>query len=92
MNNMANEQTATQNKGPNLKLLGFKSPMEVIDILSIIKIDGEPVIKDDKAFLDPNLKAQEVISYFKKNFDIDPNLLPYFASVIKNKIKERARN
>jgi len=88
---MANEQTATQNKGPNLKLLGFKSPMEVIDILSIIKIDGEPIVKDSKAFLDQNLKAQIVMSYFKDRYNVDSNLLPYLASVIKKDVKQKAR-
>lgn len=76
------------NSGPNLESLGFKSPMDVIDILSILKIDGEPVIKDDKAFLDPKSKAKEVMSYFKQNFSVDPQELPYLASEVKKQMKQ----
>ena len=75
------------NQGPDLKALGLNSPMEVIDILGALKIDGQPVITDDKAVLDPNLKAQSVIKFFNENFNMKPNELPNLASVIKNDLK-----
>ena len=71
----------------NLKALGLKSPMEVIDLLSILKIDGEPIIKDDKLLLDHKLKAQAVMEYYKKEFNVDPNELPYLASIVKRDLK-----
>ncbi|MGB9613081.1 MAG: hypothetical protein ACPL4K_02750 [Candidatus Margulisiibacteriota bacterium] len=74
-------------QGPNLQALGLKSPMEVIDILSVLKIDGAPVINDDKAFLDPNLKAQSVINFFKQNFNVSPNELPHLAAAIKHDLR-----
>ena len=81
-----NQQTKTQS-GPNLQALGLKSPMEVIDILALLKVDGEPIILDDKALLDPNLKAQAVIEYFQKRFNVKPSDLPYLASLIKHDLK-----
>lgn len=78
--------------GPNFQALGLKSPMEVIDILALLKIDGEPVIKDDRALLDPKLKAQAVMEYFYKNFNVKPNDLPYLASQIKRDLKHRRRS
>ena len=77
----------TQQKGPDLKALGLKSPMEVIDILALLKIDGEPIIKDDRALLDPKLKAQAVMEYFHKKHNVKPNDLPYIASLIKRDLK-----
>lgn len=74
-------------QGPNLQALGLKSPMEVIDILAALKIDGEPVIKDDKAFLDPNHKAQSVIEFFNRNFNVAPNELPHLAAAIKHDLR-----
>ena len=74
--------------GPNLEALGFKSPMDVIDVLAMLKIDGEPVVKDDKAFLNPQTKAQEVLDYFTQNFNMSPKELPYFASAVKQEIKK----
>lgn len=73
---------------PNFQALGLRSPMEVIDILGMLEIDGDPVIKNDKSFLDPQLKAQEVMTYFKDNLGIQPNELPYIASTIKNEMKK----
>lgn len=73
--------------GPDLKSMGLSSPMEVIDILGALKVDGKPVILDDKALLDPNLKAQSVIKYFNENFNMKPNELPHLASVIKKDLK-----
>lgn len=82
---MANTQTKAS--GPNLQALGLKSPMEVIDILGALKIDGVPVILDDKAFLNPQLKAELVIRYFTEKFKVKPNELPYVASLIKKDLK-----
>lgn len=76
-------------KGPNLPLLGFKTPMDVIDLLAIIKIDDEPVIKEERCLLDPKLKAQAVMEYYYKKFKVDPNDLPYLASLVKKEIKQR---
>lgn len=73
--------------GPDLKALGLNSPMEVIDILAALKIDGKPVILDDKALLDPNAKAQTVIKYFNENFSMRPNELPHLAAAIKRDVK-----
>lgn len=79
----------TKTKTANLGALGLKSPMEVIDILAILKIDGEPVIKDDKALLDPKSKAQAVLDYFRREFNSTANDLPYLASLIKRDLKTR---
>lgn len=73
--------------GPNLETLGLKSSMEVIDILAALKIDGNPVIKDDKALLNPQVKAEEVMHFFNDNFNVKPSDLPYLASVIKQDIR-----
>lgn len=73
--------------GPDLKALGLSSPMEVIDILAALKIDGRPVIIDDKAQLDPNAKAQSVMKFFNDNFGMQPKELPHLASVIKKDLK-----
>ncbi|MFH1683605.1 MAG: hypothetical protein ABIA67_01850, partial [Candidatus Margulisiibacteriota bacterium] len=83
---MAVQQQA-KNKGPDLKILGLKSPMEVIDILALLKIDGEPIIKDERALLDPKQKAQTVMEYFQIKFNVKPNDLPYLASLIKHDLK-----
>ena len=83
---MANQ---TQQKGPNLEALGLKSPMEVIDLLALLKIDGEPVITDDRILLDPKLKAQAVMECFMKKYNVKPNELPYLASIIKQDIKHK---
>ncbi|MFH1826436.1 MAG: hypothetical protein ABH823_04010 [bacterium] len=77
----------TQNKGPNLQALGFKSPMEIIDLLALIKVDGEPIIRDDKAWLDPKLKTQTIMEYFLKKFNVKPQDLPYVAASIKHDLK-----
>jgi len=82
-------ENKTENKGPNLKALGFNNPMDIIDLLALIKIDGEPIIKDEQVLLDPKLKAQAVMEYFLKRFNLKPNDLPYFASLLKNDMKQR---
>lgn len=84
---MAMRQQTKQNKPADLKALGLKSPMEVIDILSLLRIDGEPVIKDDKDLLDPKRKAQAVVEFYTSNFQIEPKDLPYLASLVKHDIK-----
>lgn len=68
--------------GPNFQALGV-TPSMVIDTLAAMSIDGEPVIKDDRAFTDPTLKAQAVMDYFNKKFGVPPQELPYLVSVIK---------
>ena len=76
--------TKTQKKdqaGPDLKALGLKSAMEVFDILALLKIDGQPIIKDDRDLLDPKKKAQTVMEYFYKEFNTRPDDLPYLASL-----------
>lgn len=85
---MTQTQTQTQQqKGPDLKALGLKSPMEVIDILSLLKIDGEPIILDDKLHLDPKAKAQAVVDFFTTKLGAKANELPYLAAAIKRKLK-----
>jgi hypothetical protein len=84
---MAIDSAKTNPSGPDLKALGLNSPMEVIDILAALKIDGKPVIIDDKAHLDPNLKAQTVMKFFNENFNMQPKELPHLASVIKRDLK-----
>ena len=78
-----------QKKGPNLKALGFNNPMEIIDLLALLKVDGEPIIKDDKAWLDQKLKAQLVMEYFLKTYKIKPDTLPYVGTVVKRDIKQK---
>ena len=73
--------------GPDLKALGLNSPMEIIDILGALKIDGSPIITDEKAILNPQMKAEQVIKFFNENFNVKPNELPNLASVIKNDLK-----
>lgn len=90
--NMPVNQNTTTKSGPNLAALGFKSPMEVIDILALLKVDGEPIIKDDRAILDPKLKAQAVLEYFHTKFNITPNDIPYLASLIKQDLKSGKLN
>ncbi|MFH1387393.1 MAG: hypothetical protein ABIH50_06995 [bacterium] len=73
--------------GPNLQALGLKSPMEVIDILGTLKIDGAPIVADEKAILNPQLKAETIMRYFHEKFHVKPNELPYIASIIKRELK-----
>ena len=80
-------ETKANSSGPDIKALGFNSPMEVIDLLSILRINGQPVIIDDKSLLDPKTKAQAVIEYFNKHYKIQPKDLPYLASLIKHDLK-----
>ena len=80
-------QKPKQNKPADLKALGLKSPMEVIDILALLRIDGEPVIKDDKDLLDAKRKAKAVVEFYTSHFQIDPKDLPYLASLVKHDIK-----
>ena len=84
---MAVAPTPSNNPGPDLKALGLKSPMEVIDILGALKIDGQPVITDDKAYLDPQVKAEQVVKYFSQNFGLQTKELPHLASVVKRDLK-----
>lgn len=72
---------------PDLQKLGVTAG-QIFDILGALKVDGQPVISDDRAFTDPNLKAQAVLEYFNKNFGISPNELPYLASVIKQDLRQ----
>jgi hypothetical protein len=89
---MPKPDARTNTPGPNFQALGIKSPMEVIDILSLLKVDGEPIIKDDKAFLDPKAKANAVVEYFSQNFGVSAKELPYVASVIKQNLKSGKLN
>jgi hypothetical protein len=75
------------NTGPDLQALGLKSSMEVIDILGALKIDGQPVITDDKAQLNPQIKAEQVVKYFNQNFGLQPKELPHLAAVVKKDLK-----
>jgi hypothetical protein len=84
---MAAQQKTQQNQGPNLKALGLKSPMEVIDLLALLRIDGQPVITDNNAILDPNLKAKAVMEFYHNNFNVKPGDLPYLASLVKHNLK-----
>ncbi|NQT30435.1 MAG: hypothetical protein HQ596_07670 [Candidatus Saganbacteria bacterium] len=83
-------QPQTKSKsGPNLAILGLKSPMEVIDILGLLKIDGKPIIKDEQTLLDPKKKAQAIMEFFQKNFKVKPNNLPHLASLVKKDLKNK---
>ncbi len=84
---MAIQQETKKQAGPNLQALGLKSPMEVIDILALVSIDGERVISDDHALLDPSRKANAVMEYFADRFNVKPAELPYIASIIKQDLK-----
>ena len=61
--------------------------MEVIDILGALNVGGNLVITDDNALLNPKLKAEQVVSFFKENFNANPNELPQLASIIKGDLK-----
>jgi len=80
-------QKQQKSKGPDLKTLGLKSAQEVFDLLALLKIDGEPIIKDDRQLLDPKAKAQAVFKYFHETFDVEPDELPLLASLIKKDLK-----
>ena len=84
---MAVQASQPNQAGPDLKALGLNSPMEIIDILGALKIDGSPIITDEKAILNPQMKAEQVIKFFNENFNVKPNELPNLASVIKNDLK-----
>jgi len=89
---MANQPNTANRQGPNLEALGLKSPIEVIDILALVKIDGEPVIKNDQHLLDPKAKTQAVMEYFHAKFNLLPSDLPYLASLIKHDLKNGKLN
>jgi len=76
-----------KDNGPNLAALGLRSPMEVIDILAMVKIGETRVVTDDSAALNPQLKADLVVKFFREKMGIKPSLLPYMASIIKQKLK-----
>ena len=84
---MAVGPVQTNTSGPDLKGLGLSSPMEIIDILGALKIDGQPVITDDKAHLNPTVKAEAVVKFFTDNFNMKPSELPHLASVVKRDLK-----
>ncbi len=76
-----------QEKESNLQALGLKSPIEVIDILGALKIDGAPIISDEKVILNQQLKAEAIFKYFGAKFGVKPSELPYIAALIKKKLK-----
>ncbi|MFH1541644.1 MAG: hypothetical protein ABIE84_00945 [bacterium] len=82
-----NTQTDNKPKGPDLKALGFNSPMDIIDLLALLKVDGKAIVSNNQAILDPKLKAQAVMEYFQREFKIQPSDLPYLASLIKQDLK-----
>lgn len=84
---MAKAPVQGNTSGPDLKALGLKSPMEIIDLLAMLKIDGVPIISEDKAFLNPQLKAEMVLRFLNDKFGVKPNELPYIASIIKRDLK-----
>jgi hypothetical protein len=85
---MANNQTEQKKSGGlNLQALGFNSPMEIIDLLALIKVDGVPVISDDSACLNPKTKTEHVLRFFQEKFGVKAPLLPYVASIIKKNLK-----
>jgi hypothetical protein len=89
---MAIAQEQTKQKGPDLKALGLKSAAEIFDLLALLKIDGEPVIKEDQSLLDPREKARAVFEYFHHKFDLEPENLPYLASLIKRDLQNGKLN
>ncbi|MCU0640689.1 MAG: hypothetical protein MUC35_01225 [Candidatus Margulisbacteria bacterium] len=84
---MASGPVQNNSGGPDLKSLGLNSPLEVIDILGAMKIDGRPVITDDKAHLNPTVKAETVVKFFTENFNMKPSELPHLASVVKRDLQ-----
>ncbi|MBU0672186.1 MAG: hypothetical protein KJ732_04060 [Candidatus Margulisbacteria bacterium] len=80
-------QQQTKTKGPDLKALGLKSAQEIFDLLALLKIGGEPIIKDDRQLLDPKEKAKAIFEYFHKNYGMEPDAIPYLASLIKRDLK-----
>ncbi|PIS28703.1 hypothetical protein COT42_07150 [Candidatus Saganbacteria bacterium CG08_land_8_20_14_0_20_45_16] len=86
-NTTTKQAVADKQNGPSLESLGLKSPIEIFDILSILRVDNEPLIKSSQALLDQKLKAQTIMEYFKTKFNISPGDLPYLASMIKHDLK-----
>ncbi len=76
------------NNAPNTAPLGLDSPMEAINILALLKIGDELVVKGDKAFLDPKAKTDAVVAFFKKA-GFTPNDLLHFAAAIKRDLQHR---
>lgn len=88
---MAIQANSGNQSGPDLKSLGFNSPMEVIDLLACMEFRDDSgvkfVINDDKAFLNPQMKAEQVVKFYKENFNINPGDLPQLASIMKQDLK-----
>jgi|GEM_PF-1209847 len=85
---MAVQQKTQAKNGLDLKALGLKSPMEVIDILALLRVDGESVVSNDRDLLDQNQKTKAVLEYFHRKFNLSPNKLPYLASLVKHELKQ----
>lgn len=81
------DNAQVKKSGPDFKALGLKSAAEIIDILAMLKIEGERVIKDDSVLLNPQAKAKSVMEFFIKRFRLDPAKLPYLASLVKHDLK-----
>jgi hypothetical protein len=72
----------TEQKQNNLNSL-----QEVIDLLALLKVDGEPIIKNDQDLLDPKQKTKAVLEFFSDKFKISPEDIPYLASLVKKDLK-----
>lgn len=85
---LQNAAPVRQNTAPNsFQRLGFKNPIDIIKLLAQCKVDGERVVKDDKAHLDPNTLGKTVFEFFGKKLGIPPTDIPELASIIKKEIK-----
>ena len=49
---MQAQEERSKPAGLDLKKLGFNSPMEIINLLALIKVDGQPIIKEGRANFD----------------------------------------
>jgi hypothetical protein len=78
-------------KTPTPQAYGLKSPQEAIDILSLVTLVNSQggrtnIVKDQKAFADPNMKAQAVVEFFKQA-GLSPKELIALGAAIKRDLR-----
>ncbi len=77
---------ARPNSGPNIQALGWKSVGQVFGFLSLVKVDGKPIVPPE-ILNDPKQTAQAITAYFQKNYGVSPQKIPHLATAIKRALK-----